>query len=214
MNSDSILPVKGYNQAIDSVGDIEYIDDSEDPWHGWMHVQVTLKSKPTDGSTLRGKLRVRGVLDNGVERLYRDVVFTVMSTQNFTAESSIEESGSDVTVNIGIPSGLSFSLFPLQVKIEAQYKNLSSVSKTVDGVKYDALPVKSGESGFNSSKNSFYYIKTIQYKEYAKTENGEYEYVTKFPCFFVNTDTNVPLSVRLSDIEGYFNEKVLPEAGD
>ena len=199
--ANEILEVTPYNQAIASVSSVELISDSSDAWFGWMHVTVTLKSKPTDGSTLRGKLRVQGLLDSGVGNLYRDIVFTVMSTQDFTSESTLESNGTNVTVNIGIPTGLSYSLFPLQIKIESQNNNLTTTSAD--------LPVGYGPSAFDSTKNSFYFIKTIQYKDYVDTSTGEYVYTTQFPCSFTNTDTSKTLSVQLNDMEGYFNSKTL-----
>ena len=199
--ANEILEVTPYNQAIASVSSVELISDSSDAWFGWMHVTVTLKSKPTDGSTLRGKLRVQGLLDSGVGNLYRDIVFTVMSTQDFTSESTLESNGTNVTVNIGIPTGLSYSLFPLQIKIESQNNNLTTTSAD--------LPVGYGPSAFDSTKNSFYFIKTIQYKDYVDTSTGEYVYTTQFPCSFTNTDTYKVLSVQLNDMEGYFNSKTL-----
>ena len=199
--AEEIFEVSPYNQAIESVSAVELVNDSSSSWNGWMHVKVTLKEKPTDGSMLRGKLRVQGILGTGVGSLYRDIVFTVMSVQDFTSESSTVENGTSVTVNIGIPEGLSYSIFPLQIKIEAQNKNLTTSSTD--------LPVGYGPSAFDSSKNSFYFIKTIQYKDYVDTSTGEYVYTTQFPCQFSNTDTSKTLVVNLSDVEGYFNATVL-----
>lgn len=199
--ANEILAVTPYEQAIKSVSAIELITDSEDANYGWMHVAVTLNSKPTDGSTLRGKLRIQGILNNGVGSLFRDVVFTVMSIQEFTSEANVVSSGNNVTVNIGIPAGLPYSLFPLQFKIEAQNKNLTTTRSD--------LPVGNGPSAFDPDKNTFYFIKTIQYKDYVDTSTGEYVYTTQFPCTFTNTDTSKELVVNLSEMGGYFESKNL-----
>ena len=206
VNSNSILPVSGYDQAIASVGNIEYI--TEGGFAGWMHVQVTLKPKPTDESEiLRGKLRVQGVLDGGIGSLYRDIVFTVMSAQNFTSDSKVTVDGNDVTVTIGLPEELPYSLFPLQITIESLNNNLSTNNKE--------LPVGYGPTAFDENaysakngKNSFYFIRTIQYKDYAKTSSGSYEYVTKIDCPFIRTTTE-DIVVKLNEESGYFNEKTL-----
>ena len=197
--ANQIIEVTPYSQAIKSVSEINLISDSSSAWNGWMHVKVTLKDKPTDGSMLRGKLRIQGVVGS-VGSLYRDVVFTIMSTQNFTSESSIVQDGTNVTVNIGLPEALPYSMFPIQVKIEAQNNNLTTTSSS--------LPVGYGPSAFDSSKNSFYFIRTIQYKDYVDTSTGQYVYTTQFPCSFTKTDSG-NLSVSLKDMMGYFNEKVL-----
>ena len=205
VNSNSILSVSGYNQAIASIGSIEYINDATSAWNGWMHIRVTLNAKPTDGSTLRGKLRVKGVLDSGVGSLYRDIVFTVMSKQDFTSDSKVTVSGDDVTVTIGLPAELPYSIFPLHVRIEARDNNLSTSNKE--------LPVGYGPTSFTDydpkkGKNSFYFIRTIQYKDYVDTSTGEYVYTTKFDCPFVRTNDGNVL-VRLTEEGDYFNAKQL-----
>ena len=210
VNNNSILSVSGYNQAIASVGDIEYI--TEGAFAGWMHVEVTLKPKPTDASEiLRGKLRVQGVLDGGIGSLYRDIVFTVMSPQNFTSDSKVAVDGDEVTVTIGLPRELPYSLFPLQVTIEAFNNNLSTNdSKLPVGygpTAFDALDNEPAYSAKNG-KNSFYFIRTIQYKDYAITSSGSYEYVTKIDCPFIHTDDKA-IVVKLNEESGYFNEKTL-----
>lgn len=205
VNQNSILTVDGYAQAIASVGNIEYINDSSSDWNGWMRVLVTLKEKPVDGSTLRGKLRVKGVLDSGVGSLYRDIVFTVMSKQDFTSDSKVTVDGNDVTVTIGLPAELPYSIFPLHIRIEARDNNLSTSDAD--------LPVGYGPTAFTDyaakqGKNSFYFIRTIQYKEYVNTDTGEYVYKTKYDCPFTLTN-NGTVVVRLTEEGDYFNAKPL-----
>ena len=213
MNSNSILAVSGYDQAIASVGNIEYV--SEGSFAGWMRVNVTLKSRPEDTSKiLRGKLRVQGVMDNGTGSLYRDIVFTVMSTQNFTSDSKVTVDGDDVTVTIGLPSELPYSLFPLQVTIEAFNNNLSTDDSNLPvGYGPTAFDASDGESAYSAKngKNAFYFIRTIQYKEYANTSTGSYVYKTKIDCPFIRTE-NKAIVVKLNEESGYFNEKTLTPA--
>lgn len=193
--------VEGYQSAIDSFTDIDFVT-----WSGgtWGHVEVTLKERPNSGM-LREKLRIQGQ-NNGVGSLFRDIVFTVMNTQEFTSESKVTVSGNTVTVTIGLPSELPYSIFPLNVLIEAQNNNLTTTSKL--------LPVSYGPTAFDEDgspkkgKNAFYFIRTIQYKDYLDTSTGEYVYTTEFDCPFTRTD-NTAIVVKLNEQAGYFNEKTI-----
>jgi len=145
---------------------------------------------------LRGKLRVQGLKENGVASLYRDIVFTVMNTQTFTGSSltvSGSTVGSEVTVTIGLPEELPSGMFPLQVRIEAENNNLTTTSAD--------LPVSYGTSLFDSSKQTYYFIRTIEYKEYAQIVSGAYQYTTQIPCSFLRTDTGT-VTVKFQDIPG------------
>lgn len=193
--------VEGYQSAIDSFTDIDFVTWSSGTWG---HVEVTLKEKPSSGM-LREKLRIQGQ-NNGVGSLFRDIVFTVMNTQEFTSESKVTVSGNTVTVTIGLPSELPYSIFPLNVLIEAQNNNLTTTSKE--------LPVSYGPTAFDEEgsskkgKNAFYFIKTIQYKDYLDTSTGEYVYTTEFNCPFTRTD-NTDVVVKLNEQGGYFIEKTI-----
>lgn len=204
--ADEIYSVSGYDQAIESVSSISTVaaDAAENPFEtACMKVVVTLKDKPQEG-TLRGKLRIQG-MEGTVGSLYRDIVFTVMNMQDFTAESKIETTTettvTKVTVTIGLPSDLPYSLFPLYVDIEPKNGNLTTNSPL--------LPVGYGESKFGTGKNSFWFTRTIEYKDYVDTSTGEYVYTTEFKCEFTCTDTSKDIVVKLSDQRGYFNEKEL-----
>ena len=154
---------------------------------------------------LREKLRIQGQI-GGVGKLFRDIVFTVMNTQEFTSESKVTVSGNNVTVTIGLPSELPYSIFPLNIVIEAQNNNLSTTSKD--------LPVSYGPTAFDEEgspklgKNAFYFIRTIQYKDYLDTSTGEYVYTTEFECPFVRTDAS-DVVVKLNEQGGYFHEITL-----
>lgn len=194
------MTVSGYDQAIASVSTIELVTDENDPEVGKMHVKVTLKAKDSDGNTLRGKVRIQGLNNSGIGSLYRDVVFTVMEIQDFTTETTITTSVADedeVIVNIGIPRDLPYTMFPLQVKIESLNNNLTTNSAD--------LPVGYGASAFSGKPNTFYFIKTIQYKDYVNTSTGVYQYTTKFPCTFQRLDDKA-VSVKLNEINGFFHE--------
>lgn len=194
--------VEGYQSAIDSFTDIDFVT-----WNGgtWGHVEVTLKERPSSGM-LREKLRIQGQ-NNGVGSLFRDIVFTVMNTQEFTSESKVTiGENNKVTVTIGLPSELPYSIFPLNILIEAQNNNLTTTSKL--------LPVSYGPTAFDEDgspkkgKNAFYFIRTIQYKDYLDTSTGEYVYTTEFDCPFTRTD-NTDIVVKLNEQAGYFIEKTI-----
>lgn len=201
-----IQTVPSYDPAIaeGGVSDIELVTDPSDPNNGWMHVKVTLNPKDPNGKTLRSKLRVGGQLsEGGVGSLFRDIVFTVMEVQDFTAETklTVSEDKTNVTVTIGIPTDLPFTMFPLQIKIESQANNLTT--NRAD------LPVGYGPSAFTGKGSTFYFIKTIQYKDYVDTSTGEYQFTTEFPCTFNNLDTVEDLVVKLNEVNGYFNPTTL-----
>ena len=197
-----IRDVPSYDPAIKSVSDIELVNNTSDPYNGWMHVKVTLNPKDPDGKTLRSKLRVGGQNDQGIGSLFRDIVFTVMEVQDFTAQTKLTVSADkkDVTVTVGIPRDLPYTMFPLQVKIESQANNLTT--NRAD------LPVAYGPSAF-TGKNTFYFVKTIQYKDYVDTSTGVYNYTTEFPCTFTNLDTEEEIIVNLSEANEFFNSKRL-----
>ena len=204
VTEDSILEVDGYEQAINSISDIELVRAGAEgnPFDtDCMKVVVTLEDKLSSGMR-RGKLRIQGKLDNGVGSLYRDIVFTVMNMQDFTAESKIETTSTGIKVTIGLPSDLPLSLFPLYVDIEPKNGNLTTTSAL--------LPVGFGPSKFDdkAGKNSYWFTRTIEYKNYVDTSTGEYVYTTEFECDFTRTDTS-DIIVKLSDQRGYFNEKEL-----
>ena len=193
--------VDGYQSSIESVSAVDFVD-----WSGgrWGHVEVTLKARPASGM-LREKLRIQGQI-GGVGKLFRDIVFTVMNTQDFTSESKVTVNGNNVTVTIGLPSELPYSIFPLNILIEAQDNNLTTTSKD--------LPVGYGPTAFDEDgsskkgKNAFYFIKTIQYKDYLDTSTGEYVYTTEFDCPFTLT-SGTSTVVKLNEQGGYFHEKTI-----
>ncbi|MBR1576563.1 MAG: hypothetical protein IJ654_08970 [Bacteroidales bacterium] len=183
-----------YAAAIDTV---EYKSAQD----GWGHIVVTVKGSGTN--TLRSKLRVEGAA-NGKRKIYRDITFTVMQKQNLGAATAVSTpdgttgKNKTVTLTIDLPEGLSYSMFPLQFKIEPKNKNLSTSDFS--------LPVQYGTSAYDSSKNSYYFIKTINFSEYASVVNGSYQYTTSFPCtMFTTQDGSNDVSMMVTNIQGFFN---------
>ena len=130
-----------------------------------------------------------------------------MNTQEFTSKSKVTVSGNNATVTIGLPEDLPYSLFPLHVTIEALDNNLSTSNKELP-VGYGPTAFDDTEYGAKNGKNAFYFIRTIQYKDYVDTSHGVYEYTTEFDCPFVLT-SGTSAVVKLNEQGGYFVEKTL-----
>ncbi len=214
--SATMMTEGNYEQAIASVGTpvVYQVNNKDD------HATVTVTVKPSvTGKVLKGKVRVLGQVA-GMTALYRDVIFTVMEKQEFetgsTASSvtkmTADAMGQDVTVTIQLPEALPRDMFPLQIKIEAQNNGLYSVPDTSAEPEISALPVKSGPSAFTTGKNSYYFVKTITYDDYATLNGLTYEYTTAFPCKFktrLAAGSNTT-KIRINDLNNeYFNQTEL-----
>lgn len=96
--------------------------------------------------------------------LQRTVTYIVWEKQSLVVECIPDEipreRGSDMDLQVTLPGGLSSSMFPLDLKIEA-----ANLSITPNNEK-DHMPVQTGKSIINSSKSAFYFIKTVQWAEY------------------------------------------------
>ena len=176
-------------------------------------ISVKTVAASTQGRIKRSKIRLTGVTQNK-RKLYREITITVMPTQDLSSETTISSETvggkKNVTVTIGLPDELSYDIFPLTFKIEAENNNLSTNDTK--------LPVSFGPSAFTTGKNSYYFVKTITWAEYCKIIDGEYHWITAFPCALFATDTqSVKVKVRnfTTDEEGtekndvYFNAKEL-----
>ena len=127
-------------------------------------------------------IRVAGQAEGG-QLLYRDITVTVMERQSLGATISGSASGlnNDVTIGLHLPAGLGASVFPIQVRIEAEQNTLSATTSD--------LPVTTGESVFESGRNTFYYIKTIKYSDYCYLDSHTKKYVYNYD-FTCNFKTN------------------------
>ena len=205
-----------YPQAIASVSDVVVTHNSNGTDnHGT--ITVTLNdSQP--GVVQKGKLKILGQVE-GSRALYREVEFTVMEKQQFVSgelETNATPLSSDVmnretTVTIVLPDGLPRDIFPLQVKIEAQNNGLTSIPDNTAEPAISALPVKYGPSAFNRSKNSYYFVKTITFDDYAQISGTSYEYTNEFPCKFkTRLSSGNATTIKVNDInEEYFVEKTI-----
>ena len=214
--SATMMTEGNYEQAIQTVGApvVTKVDGKDD------HATVTVTVNPSvSGKVLKGKVRILGQVA-GMTALYRDVIFTVMDKQEFetgsTASSvtkmTADAMGQEVTVTLQLPEALPRDMFPLQIKIEAQNNGLYSIPDTSAEPEISALPVKSGPSAFTTGKNSYYFLKTITYDDYATLNGLTYEYTTAFPCKFktrLAAGSNTT-KIRINDLNNeYFNQTEL-----
>ena len=168
-------------------------------------------------------IRVQGSYGTGLS-IFRDVVVTVMPKPDFTEATTVspltsDTSGQNVTVTIGLPEGMGSSMFPIQVRIEAENNCLSTTDPKLpvhDGIStfnskipatddHEEIPAESEKAG----KRTFYYIRTIEYSEYYHP-TGETPYTYNFPCVFQTTKTseNAPTRIKISDSQGRFNSVI------
>ena len=114
--------------------------------------------------------------------------------------------GKNVDLRICLPAGLGSSLFPIQIRIEAENNTLSATSPK--------LPVTTGKSDYDDSRNTFFYIYTINYSDYCSlnpsTKKYEYKYIyvdTEQDRIRLKTNKQGDNStrIRLRDLAGNFN---------
>lgn len=191
--------------------------------------ELTFTPYDIDESHMRKSIiRVKGVgAADGSKELYRDILITLMSKPSLTHVSElglmtttaivsahgvadIKGVNKPVDLRIALPEGLSSSMFPIQIRIEAEKNTLSATSQK--------LPVATGKSYYDNTRNTFYYIYTINYSDYCslnpRTKKYEYKYVfgateTDRIRFFTNkTDTessdNNSTKIHVNDLAGQF----------
>ena len=208
------MEVSGYANAIDQDKDDEgFVNGIKDNGDGTVTVQLL----SSEGGEKMSKVRIQGE-KTGQRPLYREIVFTVMDKQDFAADgeesSAVHAAGAtdapnqDVVVYLMLPDGLPRDIFPLQIMIEPQNNGLRSVVHGDDS----ALPVKHGESAFDSTKHNYYFVKTIAFDDYAELqENGEYKYTNEFPCYFkTRLSSNNSTAIKINDLnKEFFNEATI-----
>ena len=196
----SLLPVAGYEAAVSSCTADDY-----------GQIQVTLNE--TGDAIKRSIIRVAGKKGpaNGPEpELYRDITITLMETQDFahgSTPTAIETSPDDMTavnepvgITLRLPEGLGASVFPVQVRIEAENNTLSATSPD--------LPAQTGASVFDPTRNTFYFIYTISYDMYRHLDQATwtYNYTYEFPItLYTNSRTDNSTLIDIRDLAGKFN---------
>ena len=186
-------------------------------------IEVTLAA--TGSKVKKSIIRVKGRVGddeatNVNKYIYRDITINLMEKQKFEHAYTLngvprtDVTGIDgdpqttglnnpVKIDLYLPEDLGASVFPIQVRIEAENNTLSATSAD--------LPVATGKTVFgDGSRNTYFFIRTIEYSEYCKLNprTKKYEYTYKFPMTFYTskrgTDANATL-IDIRDLAGNFN---------
>lgn len=205
LNDKVDLSINGYNQIPAAVTGVvkstsNYAgNDTPDSEPGWRLATVSLAAV---GDVLKkSDVHVEGVVTTSdvtgyAKTLSRDVTYRIMQKQNMQVSTNeiSDQFGQPVALTITLPANVfGYSAFPMTLMIEAENNNLNPADTE------KSLSVESGTSLFGTG-NSFYFLKTIEYSDYQKT-NGHIVI-----CDFLTTKTtgNETL-IRVVDKEGYLN---------
>ena len=162
---------------------------------------IFFTTKAPSGSTKTEKFRIKAtyVTGQGTESekthtLYRDVLFTLLKTQQLSVKcipEEIEEGASkDMTVRITIPSGLPKAMFPLQFPIEIANNSLGPDYDHTD----QTLPVTYGQTyqytedegnKVRGDNNGYYFIRSLDYDEYSGLASSDG--LVSFDSYFETT---------------------------
>lgn len=143
--------------------------------------------------------------------LYRDVVISLMPTQemrvSFEKDRILRVKGEEVQMNVSLPDGLIESMFPLEFKIEAINKTLTpDTSKDNNN-----LPVLSGTSPADETRQSFYFQRTLTWAEYKSlTPRLDFEDDSRwrtFPCYFITNCDQSATEVCVANEFFYLEKK-------
>lgn len=158
---------------------------------GWSTLTLTPQNNmPSEGSVWSEDLIITstcgGVTLSRTVKLYMHAPYemNVQCTHYNVANSDINH---PVTVNTIIPSDLPSDIFPLVFDIEAAKLSLYPDPEATDVLGNTiVMPVVSGPSIIDSSKNSFYFQRTLSYEEYQKlVENASEEDTVAVPSYFL-----------------------------
>ena len=143
--------------------------------------KATVELNGSGEINLKSTLKLSGRTKLG-KPMSRDVAYRVLGEQKFMAFSATnltdQTMGRTTTLTIKLPADLGYSMFPIILKIEAENGAFNST---------EGLPVEYGESLFGTGKNSFYFLKTINYSDYYNAETEET--TQEFTCVFKTTRT-------------------------
>ena len=170
-------------------------------------------------------IRIKGTNVSTRNELYREILITLMTTPSFTHVSefglmtttaitstcdstTIHGLNKAVDLRICLPEGLGSSMFPIQIRIEAENNTLSATSPK--------LPVVTGKSAFTSKegKNTFFYVYTINYSDYCYLDTRTRKYVYKYIfgdsaddkiTFYTTTRGDNSSWIHICDMESQFN---------
>ena len=158
---------------------------------GWSILTLTPQAEMPDGNEVWSEDLIITSTCNGVTlsrtvKLYmlNPYVMNVVCNPLEVADNDINQ---PVTVNTIIPANLPSDIFPLVFDIEAAKLSLYPDPDATDVLGHTiVMPVVSGPSIINSSKNSFYYQRTLTYAEYEKlVENAGGAEIVAIPSYFL-----------------------------
>ena len=161
----------------------------DDDGDGWRPIEFCTAAP---GRTIRSQtLRITGNHNEG--RLYRDVVITVLPTQEMRVSCEYPvlhaQKGAEQTVTVSIPEGLTKNLFPIEFEIEPQDRTLTPDTNKED----NNLPVViaasiSDDAGY-AGKPSYHFTRTLTWDQYkaapiVRTADGGDKTWRTFACYF------------------------------
>lgn len=163
---------------------------------GWSILTLTPQAQMPDGNKVWSEDLIITSTCNGVTlsrtvKLYmlNPYVMEVECNPSKVANNDINQ---PVTVNTKIPANLPSDIFPLVFDIEAAKLSLYPDPDATDVLGHTiVMPVVSGPSIINSSKNSFYYQRTLTYAEYEKlVKNAGEATDVAIPSYFLTNMKN------------------------
>lgn len=158
---------------------------------GWSILTLTPQAEMPDGNKVWSEDLIITSKCNGVT-LSRTVKLYMLNPYDMVvvcnpSEVADNDINQPVTVNTNIPANLPSDIFPLVFDIEAAKLSLYPDPDATDVLGHTiVMPVVSGPSIINSSKNSFYYQRTLTYAEYEKlVKNAGGATTVAIPSYFL-----------------------------
>ena len=196
-------------ESVDPNDPDNFLIGKDEDGDGWRPI-VFRTAAP--GRTIRSQtLRITGNHNEG--RLYRDVVITVLPTQEMRVACEYPVlhalKGEEQTVNISIPEGLTKNLFPIEFEIEAQDLTLTpDTNKDENNLPVVIAASISDDAGY-AGKPSYHFTRTLtwdQYKsaEIVRTADGGDKTWRKIPCYF---KTNCAINATKVWVKSTYFEK-------
>lgn len=193
---------------------------------GWSILTLTPKAEMPDGNEVWSEDLIITSKCNGVT-LSRTVKLYMLNPYDMSVECNPSKVANNdinqpVTVNTIIPANLPSDIFPLVFDIEAAKLSLYPDPDATDVLGHTiVMPVVSGPSIIpSSSKNSFYYQRTLTYAEYEKlVENAGEATTVAIPSYFLTNMKNSATKVYVHNnyfgtIYGAFDNYTAMWSGD
>lgn len=198
-----LLTVSGYEPAL--AQDPTVVGD------GSLKIKL---NNPDESKIKKSIIRISGrkgdnTATNTERYIYREIMINLMSKQtfahgndttHFTNVEGLDGPGKQIDLSIFLPEDLGASVFPIQVRIEAENNSLSAVSSD--------LPVRTGKTVFDPyTRNTYFFVRTIQYSEYRtlNPRTKKYEFHYEFPVTFYTSKTgDNSTKVDIRDMNGDF----------